>query len=61
MINYSLMISGNVFRKTGIGRVVKLINTTEIKLSPYQGGKKRQNKRDCKRDFYYPMCLYCGK
>lgn len=41
MISYSLRISGNVFRKTGIGRVVKLINTTEIKLSPYQGEKKK--------------------
>lgn len=44
MIIYSLRISGSVFRKTGLGRVVKLINTTERKLSPI-GKKKRQNER----------------
>lgn len=41
MIIYSLRISGSVFRKTGIGRVVKLINTTEIKLSPYRKKKAK--------------------
>lgn len=33
-------------RKTVVGEVVKLIDTTEIKLSPYEAKKKKKDKNE---------------
>lgn len=49
-------------RKTVIGEVVKLIDTTEIKLSPYEAKKKTKMRAWAViSDLRYLACLYCEK
>ena len=65
MIFYSLSAEGYVLRQTVIGEVVKLIDTTEIKLSPHQAKKKKKKTKmrawAVISDLRYLACLYCEK